>query len=208
MKGISGAVRVLMSDEGVAPSSPETLATLQSKHPAPSRPLVLPPEPDISISALTVKPEEVVQALSSFNNSSAAGLDGIRPVHLKELTSASAGDADFRLLEHLAKLCNFLLSGQLNPEVCSYIYGASLCALSKKDGGIRPIAIGSAFRRLTAKLGCRAVREEMAAYLQPCQLGFGTRLGCEAAIHATRAFSVDSKNLESVSIRIVKFISL
>lgn len=199
---LTGAVRVLMSDDGVAPSSAETLSILQSKHPAPSRPLVFPQEPDRSFTALTVTPEDVAQALATFNNSSAAGVDGIRPVHLKELVSASAGDCGCRLLDCLAKLCNFLLSGQLNPEVCPYIYGASLCALSKKGGGLRPIAIGSTFRRLVAKLGCRAVREEMAAYLRPFQLGFGIRLGCEAAIHATRAFTQDSRNKECVIVKV------
>ncbi|XP_061706402.1 uncharacterized protein LOC133525602 [Cydia pomonella] len=199
---LRGAVRILMSDDGIAPPNPETLATLVSKHPAPSRQLTFPPEPDKSCPALSVKPEEVSQALGSFNNSSAAGLDGIRPSHLKELTSGSAGENGPRLLEYLTKLCNFLLSGQLNPEVSPYIYGASLCALSKKDGGLRPIAIGSVFRRLTAKLGCHAVRDEMSSYLQPCQLGFGTKLGCEAAIHATRAFVLDPKNADCVIIKI------
>ncbi|XP_047984053.1 uncharacterized protein LOC125224669 [Leguminivora glycinivorella] len=199
---LRGAVRVLMSDDSVAPSGPETLAALRSKHPFPSRPLSLPQEPDNSITAYSVKPEDVAHALSSFSSSSAAGLDGIRPAHLKELTSGSAGDNGLRLLESLTKLCNFLLSGQLNVAVCPYMYGGSLCALSKKDGGIRPIAIGSTFRRLTAKLGCRAVREEMASYLRPCQLGFGIKMGCEAAIHATRAFSADPDNVDSVIIKL------
>ncbi|KAI5635791.1 reverse transcriptase (RNA-dependent DNA polymerase) domain-containing protein [Phthorimaea operculella] len=175
----------------MASPGPETLATLQSKHPSPSRQLVYPVAQDQSFSACQVKAEDVAQALGSFYNGSAAGLDGIRPVHLRELTSASAGDNGERLLGCLTNLCNFLLSGRLNKEVCSFMYGASLCALSKKDGGLRPITVGSTFRRLTAKLGCRTVKDEMAAYFQPHQLGFGTHLDCEAAIHATRAFAMD-----------------
>jgi hypothetical protein len=197
---LRGAVRVLMSDDAVAQSSPEVLATLQTKHPAPSRPLSFPPEPDGSTPAYKVREESVAQALNTFNSGSAAGLDGIRPVHLKELTSSSAGDNGRRLLGCLTKLCNFLLEGRLNAEACPYVFGASLCALSKKDGGLRPIAVGSTFRRLTAKLGCAAVREEMAAYLRPCQMGFGTRLGCEAAIHATRAFALDPGKADCVII--------
>lgn len=199
---LRGAVRLLMSVDAVAPPSPETLTALQSKHPSPSRPLAFPLEPDRTISAYAAKAEDVAAAIGSFNNGSASGLDGIRPSHLKELTSSSAGDNGTRLLEWLTKLSNFLLSGQLNPVVCPYLYGAALCALTKKDGGIRPIAIGSTYRRLTAKLGCHAVREDMAAYLQPRQLGFGTGLGCEAAIHATRAYAMDPKNADCVIIKL------
>jgi hypothetical protein len=199
---LRGAVRLLMSNDSVAPPGPETLESLQTKHPPPSRPLTFPQEPDRSTQPLTVKVEEVCQALGTFYNGSAAGLDGIRPAHLKELTSSSAGDNGQRLLECLVKLCNFLLTGQLNPVVCPFMYGASLYALKKKEGGIRPIAVGSTFRRLVAKLGCRAVRERMAEYLQPHQLGFGTQRGCEAAIHATRMFAAQPGNADCVIIKL------
>lgn len=122
------------------------------------RPLSLPPVSQASDASLTVKPDEVARALGSFMNGSAAGLDGIRPGHLKELTSMSAGANGLRLLESLTRLCNFLLSGKLNQDVCPFLYGGSLCALKKKDGGVRPIAVGSTIRRLVAKLGCRAVK--------------------------------------------------
>ncbi|KAJ2937326.1 hypothetical protein O0L34_g17637 [Tuta absoluta] len=186
---LRGAARLLVSECSLAPASPETLSALQAKHPSPSRALDLPLAPDDSKPHLTVKPEQVISALNTFVNGSAPGLDGLRPEHLKELTSLSAGDNGLKLLESLTRLCNFLLRGSLNAEVCPYLYGGSLCALSKKDGGVRPIAVGSTIRRLVAKLGCRAVREDMATHLQPHQVGFGTVLGCEAAIHATRAFA-------------------
>ncbi|KAJ2939808.1 hypothetical protein O0L34_g18001 [Tuta absoluta] len=191
-----------MSDDSIAAPGPETLASLQLKHPPPSRPLNFPQAPDRATPALSVKEDDVTLALGSFHNGSSAGLDGIRPAHLKELTSISAGDNGHRLLGCLTGLCNFLLSGRLNPEVCPYMYGANLCALSKKEGGIRPIAVGNTFRRLTAKMGCRAVKEEMAGYLQPYQLGFGTQMGCEAAIHATRTFVQEPGNAGCIVIKL------
>lgn len=199
---IRGAARILMSDDSMAPPGPDTLVSLESKHPSPSRPLNFPQEPNKSNLPLTVDVNEVTQALATFHSSSASGLDGIRPAHLKELTSSSAGDNGQRLLECLVKLRNFLLIGQLNLEVCPYLYGASLCALTKKEGGVRPIAVGSTYRRLVAKLGCRAVRERISLYLQPHQLGFGTQRGCEAAIHATRSFAADQDNTDCVIIRV------
>ncbi|KAJ8730152.1 hypothetical protein PYW07_017190 [Mythimna separata] len=199
---LRGAVRLLMSDDSFAGGDADTLASMKHKHPDPSRPLSFPPDPDPSFTALSVTVEDVVWALSSFYTGSAAGLDGIRPGHLKELTSMSAGENGRRLVGSLTRLANFMLSGQMNPCVCPFLYGASLFALKKKDGGIRPIAVGSVFRRLTAKLACRAVKEEMSRYLQPHQLGFGTRLGCEAAIHATRAFVTDPESEDSIVLKL------
>lgn len=186
---LRGAARLLVSESSFAPSNEETLSALKQKHPSPSRPLDLPPPPDSSFPIVSVSPEDVSAALSSFYTGSASGLDGLRPDHLKELTSPSAGDNGPKLLDSLTRLCNFLLKGLLNMEVCPFLYGGWLCALSKKDGGVRPIAIGNTLRRLVAKLGCKAVRGAMSTYLQPHQVGFGTHLGCEAAIHATRLFA-------------------
>lgn len=42
----------------------------------------------------------------------------------------------------------------------------------------------------------------MGEYLRPRQVGFGTNLGCEAAIHATRAFINSSKNTSRVILKI------
>ena len=57
-----------------------------------------------------------------------------------------------------------------------------------RRGGIHPIAIGSTLRRLVAKVGCRSVVGQMKDYLSPLQLGFGTKLGAEAAIHSARKY--------------------
>jgi hypothetical protein len=78
----------------------------------------------------------------------------MRPQYLKDIVSLSAGEKGQQALRALTKLCNFLLSGQLSSEICHLLYGASLCALHKKDGGIRPIARGNCLRRLTSKLAC------------------------------------------------------
>jgi len=63
-----------------------------------------------------------------------------------------------------------------------------MCALAKKGGGVRPIAVGSTLRRLVAKAACCSVRESVVAKLAPSQLGFGVQLGAEAAAHFARSF--------------------
>ena len=81
-----------------------------------------------------------------------------------------------------------MLSGSVNKNITDTLYGANLIALKKKDGGIRPIAIGTTFRRLVAKICCKNISSTLTQYFQPVQLGFGSKGGCEAAVHALRTF--------------------
>jgi hypothetical protein len=94
------------------------------------------------------------------------------------------------------------LSGQLSSEICHLLYGASLCGLHKKDGGIGPIAIGNCLRRLTSKLACFQTRNIVNSYLSSHQLGVATKLGCEAAIYTTRTFVNNDQNRSKVLLKL------
>ncbi|KAJ0174020.1 hypothetical protein K1T71_010166 [Dendrolimus kikuchii] len=139
-------------------------------------------------SALVVTTEDVRNAVGSFQSGSAGGLDGLTPQHLKDLIGVGCGEARESLLRNLTALVNFMLSGKVVNEITDILYGANLCALKKKDGGIRPIAVGTVYRRLAAKCCCKKKAEDLKLYFQPNQLGFGSRGGCEAAVHALRTF--------------------
>ncbi|XP_028176433.1 uncharacterized protein LOC114364466 [Ostrinia furnacalis] len=149
---LKNAARILFSDDTLAPPNQETLKSLQEKHP--SRPI--PPSPVCLPPPLNYQPLQIVDdsdtlaAIMSFPPGSAGGIDGITPQHLKDLVSVSAADAGRTLLSNITKLCNLLLSGKVVDNFSPFLYGARLCAFRKKDGGIRPIAIGSTFRRLAA----------------------------------------------------------
>ena len=55
----------------------------------------------------------------------------------------------------------------------------------KKQGGVRPIAVGEVLRRLTSRLCCSAVRGNCPdVFLPSGQIGVGIRGGLEAAIHS------------------------
>ena len=45
--------------------------------------------------------------------------------------------------------------GEVPQFAVPVLYGANECTIRKKDGGIRPIAIGSTFRRLSVKKGLK-----------------------------------------------------
>lgn len=81
-----------------------------------------------------------------------------------------------------------VLHGDTPTEIQPVLFGASLTALEKKDGGIRPIAVGCTLRRLIAKVASCAVMKEMGLLLSPIQPGYGTPLCAEAAAHAVRLY--------------------
>ena len=81
-----------------------------------------------------------------------------------------------------------MLDGKFDTEINSIIYGGRLIALSKKGGGMRPIAVDYTIRRLAAKCANMHVLKERSKLLQPRQVGVGVTGGAEAAIHTTRRF--------------------
>ena len=86
------------------------------------------------------------------------------------------------------------LAGCEPSQVRPTFFGASLCALIKKGGGVGPIAVGSIFRRLVAKAAFRSLTDKAIVKLKPRQLGFGVHLGAEAAVHAARVFLENLKS--------------
>ena len=63
-------------------------------------------------------------------------------------------------------------------------------ALSKKSGGVRPIArpIGSSLRRLASKCANQFGSNRLKSYFHPHQVGVGIPGGCNSAIHLARWF--------------------
>ena len=99
-----------------------------------------------------------------------------------------------------------MAAGSMPTEVAPYFCGANLFAAKKKDGGLRPVAVGETLHRLTSKCLAFKVANEAAAFLTPLQFGVGVRWGCEAFVHATRATLQDSSiPLESCYCLLVDF---
>jgi hypothetical protein len=109
---IRGAIRLLSSSDVFAANNSDTFAHFEEKHPPPSRTLNLPDAPNENVDYLSVSEDKVFKAIMSFPNGSSAGLDGIRPQHLKDLIGKSSCDAGQRLLSEITRLCNFMFSGK------------------------------------------------------------------------------------------------
>ena len=180
-----GAVRLACSEDSFADMNDTTYSILKEKHPDPPPDSVISPLPEDLICAISVSPEEVSKAIRSFPNGSAGGPDGLRPQHLKDMTDSTLSDV---LLSSLASFLTLILKGEVPPSIRPFFFGASLTALRKKDGGVRPIAVGCTLRRLAAKIVSDKMRDDMSNLLAPRQLGFGVKRGAEAAVHAARLY--------------------
>ena len=93
------------------------------------------------------------------------------------------------LHRHLAQVVNILVRGDAPPAVRHLLSGASLVALPKAEGGLRPIAVGETLRRVVGKCLLTGVKEDMRSRLEPLQVGVGTPRGAEAAVHAARQWT-------------------
>jgi len=185
-----GAVRLASSDSTLAPMNESTYQALLERHPSPHPDSLIPPiDDEMSSHAITVDEGEVIQAIRSFKRGSAGGPDGLRPQHLKDMISVL--DCCQVLVPALTAFVHLVLEGKTPPSIRPFFFGANLTALQKKDGGVRPIAVGCTLRRLVAKLAGHKIMEEMGELLAPRQLGYGVRGGAESAVHAARLYLQD-----------------
>ena len=140
---------------------------------------------DVCLTSSYVNSDDVIRAVRSFAPGSAGGQDGLRPQHLVDLTDRRLTGS---LVEALTEFVNIVLAGGVPEEVRAVFFGASLFAFKKKDGGIRPIAVGLTLRRLVAKVANTKALALCSPFLSPRQLGVGTKGGAEAIAHAARRY--------------------
>ncbi len=86
----------------------------------------------------------------------------------------------------LALFCDRIARGSLPPRLAAWFASAPLTPLRKRDGGVRPIAVGETLRRLVGKLLMTRVRDRAAAIVLPSQKGVDVRCGADAIVYAAR----------------------
>ena len=193
---IRAATRILCSGDAPALINEITLEELRSKHPSPPSDRPPMPAPPPSTEAYQTTEAMVRNQILHFPPGSSGGPDGLKPQHILEMINTK--DTGPELLSAITGLVNILLAGKCPTEIRPVLFGGTLFALRKKTGGLRPIAIGYYWRRLTSKCANKYASDQAAAYLSPKQLGVGVPGGCEAAVHATRRFlsSMDDDHIE------------
>ena len=174
----------LIDSLGIAQANKDTLKEMQTKRPQAEHVPNLTPNPNSQ--PLQLPSSDILKNIKSFKRGSAPGPSGLRPEHLKVAVNLSSPTQSDKALGALTKLVNILLAGHLPSEVAPYFCGARLFGGKKKDGGLRPIAVGEVLRRLTSKAAASAVASKAATHLSPLQLGVGVKNGCESIAHAVR----------------------
>jgi hypothetical protein len=127
-----------------AESSRKTFEQLEGKHPTRLAPnemtaenlSFIPPKDTL----LTVTTAKVWQAIKSAAKGSSPGIDGLRFDHLYDIGQGET----HAYLKPLTAFMNLALQGVLPQWYYTFVASADLIALAKSDGGIRPIAMGSA----------------------------------------------------------------
>ena len=185
---LKAAIRLLCSEETVAPFDSDTHAQLRAKHPPSSlHPSQI--EPPDGFPSLILIGEAVADAIRSFPAGSSGGPDGLKPIHLSDMLACQ--EVKHELIAVVTEFLNLLMDGICPLSIRRIIFGGRLIALNKKGGGIRPIAIGYYWRRLAAKCANNIIAARLRGYFSPIQVGVGVKGGCEAAIHAVRRFLQD-----------------
>ena len=106
------------------------MTALRLKHPP--APLDLRPPPTEPVTKTSsVSEEEVIVALKSFRPSSAGGVDGLRPGHLKDLVAPQTAEAGRCLKKALANLCSKLL-GQIPKHARDLLFCGKLNGTSEE----------------------------------------------------------------------------
>ena len=183
-RNFRAVVRLLYSEDTVAPSNDDTFEALKARHPqaiSDRRPAAE-FKGNMHFMPLQVSPEDVVRNLKTFPAGSSGGPDGLTAQHLSDLL-AGAPDEQFKM--NLTDFVNVVLQGDLPTEAREIVFGGRLIAI-QKDGGVRPSAVGYTLRRLAAKYANAYVIKRRSEELQPIQVGDGVSGGAEAAIHAMR----------------------
>ena len=128
----------------------------------------------------------VHKALMSFPNSLSAGLDGISPHVLKDLTAKSNGVTGLNYLRASKNLVNVILIGK-----------EDLIALKKPHRGLRIIAVGN-----ICKICRHHVFESRQARYRSRQVRVGIKRGAELASHISRCLIESLQPKENVLLKI------
>jgi hypothetical protein len=170
---------------GYEPITDETLAELKAKHP--QGPIPTLPEGEV-LKTLVATSCQVLKAIKSFPYGSAPGPDGFHARYLFDCAKGRNSSSRIKFLDALTKVVNLIINGDVDEDMYQHLASASLVALRKPKGGIRPIAVGNVLRRLAGKVITSMMKDRFAEILSPNQVGTATPSGAEALVHAAQQF--------------------
>ncbi|GKA91141.1 hypothetical protein Tco_0813011 [Tanacetum coccineum] len=195
------AVRVL-SFSSVAPNNDATLQELKAKHSFTSAPSL----PDIPIDhhLLIASHDVVLDRIKSFLRGTSCGRDGLRAQHLMDCLSGAAVAISDELVSSITQVVNLFLEGKCPMILGEYIASAPLTPLVKLGGGIRPIAVGTVWRRLVSKVSATMIGYSLDGYLDGLQFGVWVQGGGETILHVVNRLVEDRGDDVGLSMLLVE----
>ena len=154
-----------------------TMAQLKALHP-PASPPVTPIVEEGPAGPAQVDADRFLGILQRLLQGTASGLSGWTYEHIW-----AAGLHSHRTKDAMRGFVNDLLSGDI-PH-CHLLLASRLIALEKPQGGVRPIAIGETFLRLSS-IYALLTAQNAADLLAPLQIGVGISGGAEIPGHSSR----------------------
>ena len=190
-------IRLAASDDSVAPFDNNTYEKLQSKHPprAPNH-----AQQNVADSLITFEPI-VAKAINSFPSGSSGGPSLLVPQLYKDLIAKSNGSVGNEFLQKLTSVLNIVLEGKVPVGLRPFFFGAKLIGLRKKDGGIRPIAVGNTLRRICSKCVSSFATDQRRIDFHGTQFGCGTSRGAEITAHVFRNLIENEQNPENIILK-------
>jgi hypothetical protein len=165
------AVVKVLGSSGVAPYNEDTMKILGDKHPY--RPPPSMPTTMFSEAPLVADVDTVLGCIESFPKGTSCGRDGLRAQHVLDALCGEGSAVARDLLSAITPVVNLWLGGRCPIRLSEFVASAPLTPLLKSDGGIRPIAVGTIWRRLVSKVAMKGVSKNVAKYLNDFQFGVG-----------------------------------
>ena len=181
---VRAGIRLAASDDTAAPFDNNTYEKLQSKHP----PRAANHAQQVVEDSLIVFEPTVAKAINSFPSGSSGGPCLLVPQLYKDLIAKTNGPIGNEFLQKLTSVLNIVLQGKIPVGLRPFFFGAKLIGLRKKDGGVRPNAVGNTLRRICSKCVSSFATDQRRTDFHGTQFGCGTSRGAEIAAHVFRCF--------------------
>ncbi len=136
---------------------------------------------------------EVMKAIQSFPKAVAAGGSAFSQSHLLEFLRVPA-TRQFGLLDILKRTVNILATVKAPISMSQWIASAPVTPLCKRDGGVRPIAVGETLRRLVGNLWMKRITTKTRSYLEDSQVGVAVKGGTGALVHSVQCAATQFGN--------------
>ena len=143
----------------------------------------------------------VAKAINSFPSGSSGGPSLLVPQLYKDLIAKSNGLIGNEFLQKLTSVLNIVLEGKIPVGLRPFFFDAKLIGLRKKDGGVRPLAVGNTLRRICSKCVSSFATDQRRIDFHGTQFGCGTSRVAEIAAQLFRNLIENEKNAGNVNLK-------